>query len=494
MKMANKDLVLFETEGDVTGSSALIRQCDVAPMSLKYLEVYCNLNGNSSTILIQGRKTINELTKEILKYSPKVAAATASTCEFPLAAKVMNGLKKANKNIVTVLGGYHPSSFPQSINPEFCSPDTNPRGIDMLVLGEGERTLEEIMKAVKSDNLEQVKKNIKGIAYMENEQLKITSPRELINDIDALPRVKWTKEELSNNVFDGLIARKDPKNKNVAVVISERGCPYACGFCSTQNVYGRTVRTRSIKNLVDEIEFLIKKNDVDLVVDYAPTGNRDPGRIHELSEEIQRRNLSKESSLYQLWRLESPNGKLMITEDLLKALSESFFGFKSGIGIEALTEEDEIYISKRHSLDNVNQASESFDKYGAIFRGFFMITPKTNKEAIESCRESKVLSLFDDLRVTYLTPYPGSPLYEEVKGKLITENWREFTCQKPIIQSDCLSSEQYRTAQKDILQGFLLNPYRRKRVKQKLKRFPQFVPGMQRYYEKMSELGFEVLD
>lgn len=486
------DLVLFETEGDVTGASASIRQCQTAPLSLKSLQEYCKAKGHDSVVLIQGSSSLDALADQILSHSPKIAAATASTCEFPLAAQIMKRIKGKNPGIVTMVGGYQASAFPQSIDPKQCSPDTDPSGIDLLVVGEGEKTLDEVVSYVKQGSLNKNLPKIKGLAYLADGKLQVNPRQELIQDLDSLPRITWTDQELKENIFDGLIARKG-SNKGIAVVISERGCPYACGFCSTQNVYGKTVRTRSIKSLVEEIRPLVKERNVDLIVDYAPTANRDFRRVLDLSEEIQRRGLAKQASLYQLWRLETPEGKLMITEELLKSVSDAFFGFKAGIGIEALTEQDEEYISKRHSLDNLKSASESFDRHGAVFRGFFMITPQTSQEAIEACRESQVLSLFDDLRVTYLVPYPGSPLYEQAKNNLLTYNWKDFTGQQPVIKPDRLTTAQHNNALKSILQGFLLNPYRHKRIQQKLQKFPQLTPGMDRYHEKMDGYGFQVL-
>lgn len=494
MKSDKTEIVLFEADGKVTGSSASIRQCRVLPLSLKALQAYCENQGHSAVVLEQDRKSLSQLVDEIVSYNPRILAATASTCEFPLTATVMRKIKKKNKDVITVVGGYHVSAYPQSLDPHLCSPDTDPTGIDFLVLGEGELTLAELVNSVKRGNLYSDIKEIKGLAYYEDDKLVTNPPRGLIPDLDNLPRVRWNKEELGRNVFDGLIFRKDPKNKNVVAIISERGCPYACKFCSTQEVYGRTVRTRSIKSLVDEIKDFATKQDVDMIVDYAPTANRDPRRIHQFAQEVRKRGLTKTFGLYHLWRLQTPNGKPMITEELLKDLSDTFTTFKAGIGIEALTENDEEYISKKHSLNNLFSASKAFEKYGAIFRGFFMITPETTKEAINACINSKSLALFDDLRLAYLVPYPGTPFYNQTRNQLITQNWGDFTCQRPVLKSNCLTEEQHEKAQEDIVQGFLLNKYRLERLRKKLHRFPELEPGVRRYHEKMSEHGFDVLN
>lgn len=494
MKPDKTEIVLFEADGKVEGSSASLRQCRVLPLSLKALQAYCEKQGHKAVVLNQGGKNLCQLVDEIVSYDPKILAATASTCEFPLTATVMRKIKEKNKDVITVVGGYHVSAYPQSLDPHLCSPDTDPTGIDFLVIGEGELTLAELVNSIKKGNLYSDIKKIKGLVYYKGGKLVTNSQRERISDLDALPRVRWSREELERNVFDGLIFRKDPKNKNVVAIIGERGCPYACKFCSTKEVYGRTVRTRSIESLVNEIKDFVTEQDVDMVVDYSPTANRDPRRIHQFAQEVRKRGLTKTFSLYHLWRLQTPNGKLMMTEELLEDLSNTFTTFKAGIGIEGLTENDAEYISKKHSLNNLFSASEAFEKYGAIFRGFFMITPKTTKEAINTCVNSRSLALFDDLRLAYLVPYPGTSFYNQTRNQLITQNWGDFTCQQPVLKSNCLTEEQYENAQREIVQGFLLNKYRLERLRKKLHRFPELEPGVRRYHEKMSEHGFDVLN
>jgi len=490
--MEQKDIVLFEADGEVAGSSATIRQCQVIPLSLKALQAYLEREEYNIGMAVQGNKNLDNFVDEICSYQPRIIAATASACEFPITAETIRRVK--NKiDVVSIVGGYHASAYPQSLNPDECPQDTNPEAIDFLCVGEGELTLTELVDSVRNGSLESDKKNIKGLAYFEGGRLHINQSRKLIDNLDSLPRIEWTPKELEENIFDGLISRRDPENSNVVAIISEKGCVYACEFCSTQNVYGKIVRTRSIESLADEIENLVRNHGVDMIADYAPTANRDGRRVHALAREIRKRGLQQTFSLYNLWRLESPDGKLMITDDLLRDITKTFVGFKAGIGIEALTEEDEIYISKRHSLNNLISASSSFDKHGAIFRGFFMITPETTKDAIDSCINSQSLGLFDDLRVTYLTPYPGTVLYEREKGNLVTENWGDFTGQQPVLKSNHLTDKEYASAAKDIIQGFLLNLHRLERVREKLRKFPALESGMERYHEKNESYGYEVL-
>jgi len=484
------DIVLFEANGRVHKSSPAIRQCKVLPLSLKYLQASLQKAGHECVVLAQENKTEKELIQEIVSYSPLVVGATATTCEFPITSRLMTSLKKRSPSLTTVVGGYHVSAYPESLNPALCPPDTNPKGIDFLVVGEGEKTLVKLVESVKNGSSD---KNIPGLVYFEKGQLNVNGPSERIRQLDTLPIPQWTNQELEYNDFDGMISRKKGEKGYTVAVVSERGCPFGCSFCSTQKVYGKNVERRSIPHLADEIEGFVRNKNADMIVDYAPTGNLDSQRIHEFCEEIRRRGLEKTFSMYALWRLESPNSSLMIDNGAVEDLAKTLWCFKAGIGVEAFNQEDARFLGKEHSLENLKAASEIFDRYGAIFRGFYMITPKTTLQTVKTCSTNDSLGLFDDLRVTYSTPFPGTLLYEQNRDKLMTPNWGDFTCEQPVLTSDFLNVEQLASAKNEILQGFLLNPYRHKRIQEKLQRFPELVPGMKRYHEKMAGYGFKVL-
>ncbi|MCK5606222.1 hypothetical protein KAR91_30260, partial [Candidatus Pacearchaeota archaeon] len=282
------------------------------------------------------------------------------------------------------------------------------------------------------------------------------------------------------------------ENNKVAAVVSERGCPFSCSFCSTQSTYGSQVTMRSVKSLVDEIEGLVDRG-VNIIADYAPTGNRDSERVHEFCEEVRKRGLDNSFSMYALWRLETPNGKPMIDESLIADLTSTLSGFKMGVGIEALSEQAQNYLHKTHSLKHLENVSGWMDKYGALFRGFYMVTPEITKESLLGCETNQVLSKFDDIRVSYLTPFPRTVIGEETKDKLITKDWSRYDCEQPVLRAENMSQGEFGYAVHDVVQGFLLNPIRRERIKEKIKNHPNLHKLYGEYDKKMAGAGFEVL-
>lgn len=482
-------IVLFEANKEVYGSSPAIRQCNVLPLGLKSIESSLTDEGHDVVVTTQGMANRKEFVSRLISYNPDIIGATATTSEFPITADIIREVKEAMPNVVSVVGGYHVSAYPQSLDQRYCPKETSPRGIDILVLGEGEITMKKIADSVKRGALRQGLPFISGIAYLQGDGLKV-NPIGEPTDLSTLPTPKWKEEELKQNDFDGLINRKEG---HVVAIVSERGCPYGCSFCSTQKVYGKTVRTRPISHVADEIEDLVRNRNVSMIVDYAPTQNLDLKRIHQLCSEIRKRGLQKTFSMYALWRLETPSGRPMIDEDIIKDLTDTLYCFKIGVGIEALSAEDAEFIGKNHSVENLRKTSELFDRYGAIMRGFYMVTPMTSKKVIDECKDSDVLSLFDDLRVTYLIPFPGTPLHDETReSQWITKDWRKFTSEAPVMHSNYLSLFSLENSKDSILQGFLSNKRRAGRVKEKIRRHLALAGSFEEYHEKMRKCGFSV--
>ncbi|MDP2947775.1 MAG: hypothetical protein Q8N88_06695, partial [Nanoarchaeota archaeon] len=106
--MSNKkaDVVLFEADRDVYGSSATIRQCLSFPVSLLSLREYLRNSNFSVEVLTQGTLSEKGLAEKILQYNPRLVGATASCCEYPATTRIINEIKRKNHFITTVVGGY----------------------------------------------------------------------------------------------------------------------------------------------------------------------------------------------------------------------------------------------------------------------------------------------------------------------------------------------------------------------------------------------------
>src|SRR5215472_5619168 len=115
--------------------------------------------------------------------------------------------------------------------------------VDFVVLGEGERTLPELVSALR-DNRYAAISVLRGVGYKTRGKLYLPEHGDLIEDIDALPLP-------ARDLIDP--ARYTLGGKRVTMLITSRGCPYHCTFCSIFLTAGRQFRTRSISGIIHEM-------------------------------------------------------------------------------------------------------------------------------------------------------------------------------------------------------------------------------------------------
>lgn len=165
------------------------------------------------------------------------------------AFEVASIVKKVNIDITVILFGLHPSS-----RPEDCLKNS---AVDFVVIGEPEVTISELIEALEKKKTDY--EEINGLGFKKDGKTVLTSKRSYIENLDALPRparhllpMKVYTQAVKQNPLRGEI------NKPYTIVITSRGCPYNCVFCTHNIVWGKKWRPRSPKNVVDEVEHVIK--------------------------------------------------------------------------------------------------------------------------------------------------------------------------------------------------------------------------------------------
>lgn len=205
------------------------------PLGVAVLAGYLEKKGCSVSIIdfeATWVKSKDEIKEHIKEEDPDIVGVSFFTYDRFEAVKVANAAKELGK--VVIGGGLHMTFDP--INTLQSVPS-----IDIGVLGEGEETLFELVKALEEDIPLQ---DIKGIAYRRNGNVVINCLRPLIGDLDSIPMP----------AYHFLPMDKYPYHQ----ILGSRGCPYNCIFCASPEFWRRKVRFRSYKFVVDEIEYLIK--------------------------------------------------------------------------------------------------------------------------------------------------------------------------------------------------------------------------------------------
>ena len=220
------------------------------------------------------RPTRKQLETELVQSQPDVVGVTSATLTYKPALEIVKTAKEVIPNCLTVLGGPHVTVMDEQTLSEH--PET-----DIVVRGEGEQTMLELVNLVSESKLENLNE-VSGITFRKNGQIVRTPDRPFIQNLDELPHPAHKHFPLTKYRLFG---------KNYLPIITSRGCPFQCTFCLASRMCGKRFRTRSPKNVVDELEWLRDTHEADVFAFYDDTFTFDSKRAYEICEEMKNRNV-----------------------------------------------------------------------------------------------------------------------------------------------------------------------------------------------------------
>ncbi|MCD4779806.1 MAG: B12-binding domain-containing radical SAM protein [Candidatus Omnitrophica bacterium] len=385
------------THGDELQAKA--RGC-MPPLDLMYLAAYVRQYNHDVNMLdLYSRGLSNKkLFQYIQKEHPVVIGFSTYSANIDLVYKLSAIIKLNFPDIKIVLGGIH-ASYLAGV----CL--DNP-SVDFIVRGEGERTLLELLSAIEDrSDLSQ----IEGMSYKSKSGIVHNPDRKLIEDIDALP---WPAYDLVN--FDNyfLAVTRAVTSGRVASVLTARGCPYGCSFCSQSYGYNRRVRNRDVHNVVDEMLYLYDKYDIREFQIEDSSLTADPKRVIKLCQ------LIEESHMKIIWNCNVRANTA--SEELFAAMRDAGCR-RILLGVESGSQKMLDSMNKGITLEQVRKTVRLAKKYKMRINCAFVVglPGETYESAMRSCVFSKELDP-DYIMFSVLVPSVGSALFEQaVKEKII---------------------------------------------------------------------------
>ena len=187
--------------------------------------------------------TAGQVKEVIQNFQPDFIGVTLTITFIPQVYLFLKDLRSLG--IPVIAGGPHPNSLPEEVIEN---------GADIAAIGEGEQTIVELAEHFAGNGLPLP--DITGLCFKDgNGKFFYTPPRSLINDIDRIPFPDFADFPIKN--YTG----SDDVNSNPLFwsVLTSRGCPFDCIFCSSHNVFGRSIRMRSARNVFEEIQNLVRR-------------------------------------------------------------------------------------------------------------------------------------------------------------------------------------------------------------------------------------------
>ncbi len=341
-------------------------------------------------------------------------------------------------------GGPHPTVMPDTVKPY----------VDMIVIGEGEVTITDVLSHFEKKDFE----NVKGIIFRKKKKWIKTPPREYVRDLDSLehPALELVEMDKYMDRWHPL----DSHNPNIrgTNVIASRGCPYNCSFCqpNLRALFGNIVRHRSPEDVVLELKELKEKFGIEGFFLQDDTFNIEKKWVKRFC------SLLKSEKLNLLWGC---NARV----NTLRDRREVQMMYNSGlrivhVGVESGSQRilNDIY-QKGIKLEDVPPIINTLKDIGIHTLCFFMIgAPTETIDEIKKTIRFAVSLNATEITSTIVTPLPGSRLYDIMKNEYsISTDFSKFDYYKTrAFEDENISFRKLKLYQKEMLFRFYAHPKR----------------------------------
>lgn len=361
------------------------------PIGLGYLHSFLEYKGHTVTTLFlndyKPEDCINIALSNIKYIQPDIVGLQILTGNRVCSFRLIEYIHDQYPNTKIIAGGVHVTVMYEQILLRYP--------FLTAVLGEGEITFSELV-----DNNTTLE-DIDGIAFNHNGKIIKTKERALIENLDELP---FPKHEVFFN-----------ETRRCGCILTSRGCPHSCTFCCLCSISKRRVRFRSINNVVDEIEYMIKNfNEISSIWIHDDSFFLNNNRVIEFCNEIVKRKIDMEFICSGRMK---PLNQQMITAMENAGFTHVLFGLESGS--KKILRTSKKAITKKDAINAITLFSTSRIRVTTfLIVGLPGETIETIEETIEfvqTLQRIKYILFGDNLAILFI--YPGTEVYELAKGK-----------------------------------------------------------------------------
>ena len=294
----------------------------------------------------------------------------------------------AQRGIPVVIGGPHASFLPDEVlqHAPYC------------VRGEGEETIVELLDRLAEDAEPH---DVAGLSYLRDGEVRHNPGRRLIPDLDSLP-------------FPDLSLIQGHRRIRITPVLTSRGCPFDCTFCSVTELFGCKYRLRSADSVIEELK------------QYAPK------QIFFYDDNFAANRTRAKQLCEKLIKLGLPGGwsaqarvDVARDEELLELMRRSNC-FMLYVGLESINPATLDAFNKRQQVKEIEECIRKLHKYDIMVHGMFITgadddESQTIRDTVDFALKNKV----DTIQFSMLTPIPGTRLYKQLdrEGRIFSKDW-----------------------------------------------------------------------
>ena len=402
------------------------------PLGLAYMAAVLEENNFEVNIIDACALELDwkDIADELKSNSPGLIAITALTPTIGKALETANFAKKTCPDAMIVMGGYHPTFNYKEILEHEC--------VDVVIIGEGENTLLDLVRTIeRGGDLN----DVKGLAFDD----VLTPTRPLIEDLDELPLPARHLLPMDSYKLLNMETR-------MSTMITSRGCPMQCSFCSSAALHGHKLRLRSVDKILDEMEYLVNELNVETIAFMDDTFTLNKNRVLKICEGIKARNINV------LWGCTARVDTL--NSEVLRSMGDAGC-ITIFMGVESADQQMLDDVNKQTTIEKIKNAFEiSRREKIRTIASVVLGMPGDTHESIK-----KTINFVKELNPSYAifslaTPYPGTKFYQQTFGKDIikVKDWSKYTLLSPILETVDCSLEELKKLQKTAFKKFYFRP------------------------------------
>lgn len=389
-----------------------------------------------------------QLKENIIDFKPHVVVINTSTPCIESDLKVAEIAKEVSEDILTVAIGIHVSELSEE------SFKMQPH-LDVIFRNEIEGTVDEFF------NFRSGIEDIKGISYKVEGKIHNNSKRDFIKDLDSLPFPAWHHLDFSKYTVPFF-------GRPFLLLATARGCPHQCTFCMAKPYYGEALRYRSPKNVVDEMEYVMNKHEINDFLMWTEGFTMNNKYSMDICKEILARELDVK------WAC---NSRVDSINDELLSYMKKAGCWMIGYGVESGNQQVLDNVKKGIKVEDIRNAAKLTKKYGIEATAHCMVgfpgdTKKTVKETVDLVKELD----FDFVQFYCAVPMPWTEMYKEAekKGHIVSRNWELYEQNFSVMKTDHLEPKEVMKLREKAYKSFYFRPKMVFRTLMRIRSFRQF--------------------
>lgn len=403
------------------------------PLGLGYIASFLRENGYRE---VEIATAVFESDRNIIAKALKadLVGISALSPMMTHAKILLEAIKRRNPKVKIILGGVYPLALPEAV--------LRDKNVDFVIRGEGEVTFYKLVKAIEAGkDLEE----IAGISYRRDGEIVHNPDAALISDLDSLPfpeRGLFNQEKFIRRYHQYLGERR-------LSLLSSRGCTFSCKCCASKVSWGKCWRGRTPQNIIQEVEELVSKYDIEYIDFMDALFTLDKHRVYQLTDLLLRKKFKINWGCYV--------HPVTVDEDMLRKMKKAgcrdiYLGVENG-SVSILKA-----LNKNLSLEKIREVFKICRKISLHTFSFFLIgLPEESKETIEATEDLIVQIRPNYVSFFILVPFPGCGYYEYAKQRgYVNDNtdWTQIDSTRATMPTKHFSREEINKEVKRLLKKY----------------------------------------